>query len=57
MLEYVYLDNAYDNATLSDWLINSVGQEPPVWTQDHIEELLEDFWVIPKSAATYRDDE
>ena len=57
MLEYVYLTEAYDNATLSDWLIHSVGDEPPVWAQDHIDELLEDFWVIPKSAATYTDEE
>jgi len=49
MNSYINLESAYDNATLSDWLIHSVGPEPPIWTQDHIDELLENFYVIPKS--------
>ena len=37
-----------DFGTLLDWYISSVGDEPPVWTEQHIEELLNDFYVIPK---------
>lgn len=40
-----------DFTTLVDWYITSVGEENPVWTEEHIEELLNDFIVIPKSAA------
>lgn len=48
MTEFVNLDTAYDADTLKDWYISSVGPEPPVWTDEHIEELLNDFYVIPK---------
>lgn len=41
---------AMDNATLSDWYISSVGEESPIWTDEHIEELLNDFYVVPKSS-------
>lgn len=35
---------------LTDWYINSVSSDDtPVWTEEHIEELLNDFYVIPKS--------
>jgi len=51
MNSYINLESTYDNATLSDWLIHSVGSEPPIWTQDHIDELLENFYVIPKSTS------
>ena len=50
MPKYIDVDSAaYDYGTLADWLISSVGPEPPVWTEPHIEELLEDFYVVPKS--------
>lgn len=50
MPKYIDVDSsAYDYGTLVDWLISSVGPEPPVWTEPHIEELLEDFYVVPKS--------
>lgn len=50
MPKYIDVDSsAYDYGTLVDWLISSVGLEPPVWTEPHIEELLEDFYVVPKS--------
>lgn len=44
--------NAMDSGTLSDWYISSVGNESPVWTEEHIDELLNDFYVIPKDVAT-----
>ena len=50
MAKYIDVDSAaYDYGTLVDWLISSVGPEPPVWTEPHIEELIEDFYVVPKS--------
>jgi len=33
---------------LCDWFINSVGDEEPVWTEGHIDELINDFYIIPK---------
>ena len=48
MAKFVNLEAAYDQGTLTDWYISSVGSEPPVWTDEHIEELLNDFYVIPK---------
>lgn len=50
---YMNVDDAYDNGTLTDWYITSLvnPEKPPVWTEEHIEELLDDFYVIPKSAA------
>lgn len=44
-----YLEReSYDHATLADWYISSVGNESPVWTEEHIDELLNDFYVIPR---------
>ena len=47
--EYIDLETAYDMDTLEDWYINSVSDnDTPVWTDEHLEELLNDFYVIPK---------
>lgn len=48
MDEYISREAAVDAGYLSDWYISSVGVEPPVWTDAHIDELLNDFLVIPK---------
>lgn len=48
MAEYISKQAAVDAGYLSDWYISSVGDEPPVWTDAHIDELLNDFIVIPK---------
>lgn len=48
MTEYISKQAAVDSGYLSDWYISSVGDEPPVWTDAHIDELLNDFIVIPK---------
>lgn len=48
----VDLEKAMDESTLYDWYVTSVSQkDTPVWTGEHIEELLNDFYVIPKEAA------
>ena len=49
MADFINLDTAYDSDSLTVWYISSVGSETPVWTDKHIEELLNDFYVIPKN--------
>ena len=48
MADFINFDAAYDIDSLTCWYISSVGAESPVWTDKHIEELLNDFYVIPK---------
>ena len=48
MADFINLDTAYDSDSLTVWYISSVGSETPVWTDKHIEELLNDFYLIPK---------
>ena len=48
MAEYISREDAVSEGYLSDWYISSVGSESPVWTDEHISELINDFIVIPK---------
>lgn len=42
-------DNSLDFNYLYAWYIKSVDNtETPVWTDEHIDELLNDFYIIPK---------
>ena len=42
-------DESFEYKDLADWYISSVDdRDTPVWTDEHIEELLNDFYVIPK---------
>ena len=52
MGKYIDKEAAYDYATLYDWYIASVTDDTPVWTEEHLEELLNDFNVIPKDTPT-----
>ena len=52
MAEYIDKSKTYDYATLYDWLISSVGPEPPVWTDAHIDELMNDFLIFPNDTPT-----
>ncbi|MDE6019998.1 MAG: hypothetical protein K2H01_03230 [Ruminococcus sp.] len=53
MTEYINCENAYDYQTLEDWYINSIDNNiSSVWTGEHIEELLNDFYVVPKDVPT-----
>lgn len=45
------LNNSVDEGFLQDWYQNSVTDDPPVWTDEHISELAEDFYLIPKEAV------
>ena len=46
--KYLDADAAYGSGTLTDWYISSVDDNPPIWTDEHIYELMNDFYVIPK---------
>lgn len=47
--ESIFTENAVDISYLSDWYRNSVNpNDEPIWTDAHLEELLNDFYVIPK---------
>lgn len=48
MTEYISREAAVDAGYLSDRYISSVSDESPTWTDAHIDELLNDFIVIPK---------
>ena len=46
------LNEAVDMGFLQDWYLNSVDTtQDPVWTDEHLRELTEDFYVIPKEAV------
>lgn len=50
---YVDIDEAYEYADLTCWYQDSIDNTvPPIWTDEHLEELLNDFYVIPKDAHT-----
>ena len=43
-------ENSVSEGYLSDWYISSVDNaETPIWTDEHIEELCHDFWLVPKT--------
>ncbi len=49
MSEYLDKSEAVGEGYLQDWYISSVSEDDePVWTEAHIEELANDFIVIPK---------
>lgn len=49
--EYIQ-NNAVDEAYLSDWYQQSVDSEtPPVWTDEHIAEVFNDFYMIPREVV------
>lgn len=53
MAEYLSKDACVGLGYLTDWYITSVSEnDKPVWTDEHIEELYNDFYVIPKDTAT-----
>lgn len=52
MKEYLCKDEAYEYHDLACWYQSSVDDAPPIWTDEHLEELLNDFYVIPKDTPT-----
>ncbi len=50
------LDNAVDESYLTDWYQNSIDPIPePIWTDKHIEEITNDFVLIPKDGHWIED--
>ena len=42
-------ERSVDLSYLTSWYISSIDNTvPPVWTDEHLEELLKDFYIIPK---------
>ena len=41
-------NNCADESLLQDWYQSSVDESNPVWTDEHISELMNDFYLIPK---------
>lgn len=44
-------EDAVDEGYLYDWYIHSVSDNEPVWTEAHLDELFNDFILIPKAEA------
>lgn len=42
------VDESYDYQNLMNWYITFAKSEKPIWTEEHIKELLADFDVFPK---------
>ena len=52
-MAYIDLEKSVGIGYLCDWYQNSIMDNvPPVWTDEHLEELLKDFIVIPKDTPT-----
>ena len=46
------MENSVGEGYLSDWYISSVDDaEPPVWTDAHIAEVYNDFYLIPREVV------
>lgn len=44
--------NAIDFAYLQNWYLDSIDEtKDPIWTDKHLEELFNDFYLIPKDAV------
>ena len=42
-------EESHDEGELAEWYIHSVSSDdPPVWTEAHLRELVQDYWLIPK---------
>ena len=56
MAKYINIDCGVGTGYLSDWYQNSImGDVPPIWTDEHIEELANDFFN--NSIRKYRESE
>jgi len=48
LIEQLSVDMGY----LTQWYQNNVDSNPPIWTDEHLEELFKDFYLIPKDNGT-----
>ena len=44
-------ENSVDEGYLQDWYQHSVTDDPPVWTDGHISEVYNDFYMIPREVV------
>ena len=52
MEEYLNKADCVTEGYLTDWYISSVDStDSPVWTEEHISELCNDFYIIPKDSV------
>lgn len=52
LVELTCVDSNYvidSKGYISDWYQASVFDDPPVWTDEHIDELYKDFLLIPRT--------
>ena len=50
--KYIDLDKAVDIGYLGDWYQSSIDTTvPPIWTDEHLEELCNDFILVPKDTT------
>ena len=50
--QLINIKQAVDEGYLYDWYISSVlDSDVPVWTDEHLEELFNDFILIPKQKS------
>lgn len=47
-------ENAVSEWFLQDWYQNSVLETEPVWTDEHITEMVGDFYLIPREVIDGR---
>lgn len=50
--KFINVNEAYEYNDIACWYQNSVDDTPPIWTDEHLEELLNDFYIIPKDTPT-----
>lgn len=49
-------ENSVDEGYLQDWYQNSVLEtDTPVWTDEHISEVFDDFYLIPREVVDGRE--
>lgn len=55
---YIDLDKAVDIGYLGDWYQSSIDTTvPPIWTDEHLEELCNDFIIIPNNVIPATEEE
>lgn len=47
--EQIIKELSVDRGYLQDWYQQSIDEtQPPIWTDEHLDELDNDFYLIPK---------
>ena len=47
--EQIIKELSIDRGYLQDWYQQSIDEtQPPIWTDEHLDELYNDFYLIPK---------